>query len=805
MKQPPLPADPIGARFCQIFNHPWKFIIAPVPEPGERPAWKTESAYPLQPRNLWDTYCNSSHLLGLRFGKETRYALLDIDRGSRYHFLNNPRQFKSILEICEGIGLCRPLVIQSSDSGGIHVYFFLPEPIPTFKLACAIKFALLEAGVLCKPGEIESFPNVKAYAKNKPSNYNAHRLPLQVGSVLLDDDFEPLTNNLALFLDLADTAAACQDLTELVAAISKSCQRQSRTYTPSISNRAQEWKSHLENRSIQGWTGKSQTNELLKDFATYGVVWLALKGQALVEHVVATAINAPGYQQFCSHQHETRQRAIDWSRAAETYYSPYCSYPNRNNPYKQTFDPNAANNIVDFPNQANAQRHQQTQERIRQVVAYLEEKGTLPAAATARSTAIISASKALHGIGVSQTTLHKQTYLPLWHPKHHVKLGVITTPEPTSAISTQLEIEQIPAPPLEPKSLQTPLRQETKENYTQKSYMKVLGLPAAEDAPQAQSSVLNSESELNSLNPFQTTTDNNSKSELNSLNLFPTTTDNSKLSLNSSQTTTDNNSKSELNSLNLFPTTTDNSKLSLNSSQTTTDNNSKSSLNSGPVDFEHKQPLSLEAATAPRIETTDLERITKLRLQAICHAQKTVKREALITGRMIQGSERAHIGQIAKMQFYWQSGEPSLMSEAWEWAFANPGALPEALSPANSSSGNLAVEPPDVATKPNSTESAPHQLPTADSSERNSSSATALVGEPPTKPSPTTPPLDLLNPPSNRQLQPVEILTSAGKWLTGYFVHSCIAVANLIGIERMFTLFDADGQMYRFLGQIRPL
>jgi hypothetical protein len=692
----------------------------------------------------------------------------------------------------------------------------LPEPIPTFKLACAIKFALLEAGVLLQPGEIESFPNVKAYAKNKPSNYNAHRLPLQVGSVLLDDDFEPLTNNLALFLDLADTAAACQDLTELAAAISKSYQRQSRTYTPSISSRAQEWKSHLENRSIQGWTGKSQTNELLKDFATYGVVWLALKGQALVEHVVATAINAPGYQQFCSHQHETRQRAIDWSRAAETYYSPYCSYPNRNNPYKQTFDPNptnnAANNIVDFPNRANAQRHQQTQERIRQVVAYLEEKGTLPAAATARSTAIISASIALHGIGVSQTTLHKQTYLPLWHPKHHVKLGVITTPEPNRAISTQLEIEQIPAPTLEPKSLQTPPRQETGENYTQKSYMKVLGLPAAEDALQAHSSALNSESSSNSSNLSQTTIDKNSESQLNLLNFPQTTTHNLKLSSNSLNLflTTIHNSALSLNSsnsLNLFPTEIYNSKLSSNSLNlfpTEIYKNSKSSLNFGAVDFEYKQPLSLGAAYTPRIETADLERITKLRLQAICHAQKTVKREALITGRMITGSERAYKEQIAKMQFYWQSGEPSLMSEAWEWRKPTPGALPEALSPAKSSSGNLALEPPDVATKPNSIETAPHQLPTADSSESDSSSATALVGEPPTKPSPTTPPLDELNPPINRKLQPVEILTSAGKWLTGYFVHSCIAVANLISTERKFTLFDADGQMYRFLGQIRP-
>jgi type IV secretory pathway VirB10-like protein len=59
--------------------------------------------------------------------------------------------------------------------------------------------------------------------------------------------------------------------------------------------------------------------------------------------------------------------------------------------------------------------------------------------------------------------------------------------------------------------------------------------------------------------------------------------------------------------------------------------------------------------------------------------------------------------------------------------------------------------------------------------------------------------------PNHRRLQPVEILTSAGDWVAGYFVHSCIAVANLIGIEQKFTLFDADGGAYTFLGQVRPL
>lgn len=73
----------------------------------------------------------------------------------------------------------------------------------------------------------------------------------------------------------------------------------------------------------------------------------------------------------------------------------------------------------------------------------------------------------------------------------------------------------------------------------------------------------------------------------------------------------------------------------------------------------------------------------------------------------------------------------------------------------------------------------------------------------PPNPSPTVPEAKQKQP-TNRRLQPVEILTSAGEWVAGYFVHSCIAVANLVNTERRYTLFDALGQSYRFWGQIRP-
>jgi hypothetical protein len=51
--------------------------------------------------------------------------------------------------------------------------------------------------------------------------------------------------------------------------------------------------------------------------------------------------------------------------------------------------------------------------------------------------------------------------------------------------------------------------------------------------------------------------------------------------------------------------------------------------------------------------------------------------------------------------------------------------------------------------------------------------------------------------------QAVEVLNSEGEWISGYFVHKCLVVANLEGIERNYALYDELGGKYAFLGQIR--
>ncbi len=56
---------------------------------------------------------------------------------------------------------------------------------------------------------------------------------------------------------------------------------------------------------------------------------------------------------------------------------------------------------------------------------------------------------------------------------------------------------------------------------------------------------------------------------------------------------------------------------------------------------------------------------------------------------------------------------------------------------------------------------------------------------------------------NNRKLQPVEVLTAAGEWISGFFIDACVTVVNFVGQSRQFSLFDADGTMHIFEGQIR--
>jgi hypothetical protein len=420
-----LPADPVGQRLCETFGfYLWNCIRAELPNDATaKPAWQTITKYELRPRVLWNDWQDANTLIGVRFGHETTYGLLDIDAGSDYCSAAAIAQIRGALET---IGITRTVLIRSSWSGGLHLYLPLPEVVNTFNLAVALHECLKAQGFRLKAGQLEVFPNIKAYGIKTFIDYNAHRLPLQPasGSCLLDDDLNPIGNSLARFFWLWDGAASHQDMDELRHAIKIG--RDNHRKKPKRRNHPVEsWRQDLDTEITEGWTAHGQTNHLLKTIACYGRVFEGLHGQDLIDYTLRIAINCPGYEQYCRHQHEIERKVTTWARAVENYYWPLGTTPTRD-----TASP--SNNLVQF----NRQQSEDAQSRIKAVFDQMEQAGELPEQITARASAIAQVAR------VSQQTLYK--YLALWHPMY--LKGVIDEATVVSAVESGLQKSDLESP-----------------------------------------------------------------------------------------------------------------------------------------------------------------------------------------------------------------------------------------------------------------------------------------------------------------------------------------------------------------------
>jgi len=326
----PLPESIHGQRLCETFGrYPWSFLLQ---NDGDR-AWHTESRYPLKPRVLWAKWQDAATQIGVRFGHKTNYAMIDIDTGSEYL---NSAKIADLTAALETMGIVRVVRVRSSFSGGLHLFLPLPELVNTFNLAVALKGTLQAAGFTVAEGQLEIFPNVKAFGKfwkGEFTEYQGHRLPLQPGSgsALLNESFQPVGATLERFWWTWDFAAQAQDLDLLLQALStgkKNRRRHKRISTP-----LEQWRSDLETQIKDGWTDFGQTNHMLKQLGTYGRVFLGLEGSELADFIVERAIAAPGFDRWCQHQHEIHRKALCWARSLENYYFPASQGGTKGSPY----------------------------------------------------------------------------------------------------------------------------------------------------------------------------------------------------------------------------------------------------------------------------------------------------------------------------------------------------------------------------------------------------------------------------------------------------------------------------------------
>ncbi|MGF1522648.1 MAG: hypothetical protein ACFBSF_10070 [Leptolyngbyaceae cyanobacterium] len=399
--------------FLGLWPHRFDFIWAEHSEARNKPQWHTESRYPLSDRLI----LQGSYLYGVRFDSTTSYIMLDIDRGSLYHPSHDSLAIPRMQAALEDLGLVSSLICTSSYSGGLHLYFPFIEAQKTWEIALAVATLLENQGFKQAAGHLELYPNPRNFAaQGEPTLYHAHRLPLQLGSYILDEDYTPISASRELFVQ---RWYQCQFKNDLDAAMLKRVLKIARRRSYRVTTKAEKFLNDLNAEIELGWTGPGMTNRLLGRITMrsyiFGHILYAkqpLTGDALVQDIVQTARNLPGFYEWSNHVHEIEKRAQDWARAIERTerYFPYGA--------------GKGINSVDVDGISPPSYHDQlattAREKVRLAIVTLLEEGTLPVTVSARF-------KLLTGrFHIGGSTLYK--HKDLWHPDHLMDAAPVENP-----------------------------------------------------------------------------------------------------------------------------------------------------------------------------------------------------------------------------------------------------------------------------------------------------------------------------------------------------------------------------------------
>ena len=389
--------------FLALFPHRYDYLWANHPHPGAKPDWQTESRHPLSDRLIQQ----GAFLHGVRFGSTTQYVVLDLDRGSSYHPIRDRLAWRRITVALEPLGLVQSIPCSSSDSKGLHLYFPFDTPQKTWAIALAVSTLIENAGFKLAPGQLEVFPNCKPYATGGEMNlYNGHRLPMQAGSYILNQDLEQVWGDQQTFVQHWQFA---QRRNQIDAKTIDRTIKAARRKQYGITGKANKFLNDLNAEIEQGWTGLGQTNRLLGRIAmrayVFGHIYSAdtpLEGAKLVDDIVKTARSLPGYEEWCQHQHEIENRAQEWATCTEG--SKYFHYGLGKTQPKRHQSLESQNS-----SRWNQQQQQSARERIQQAVADLLNQETLPSG-------IMERFNALTRYSISGGTLYN--HRDLWHPRH---------------------------------------------------------------------------------------------------------------------------------------------------------------------------------------------------------------------------------------------------------------------------------------------------------------------------------------------------------------------------------------------------
>ncbi|MDR3613058.1 MAG: hypothetical protein P4L53_05810 [Candidatus Obscuribacterales bacterium] len=186
-------------QFLALYPNRHKSILKDASRNSD---WVTISRHaPLIDSQLIDAISLKENLLrGCRWHEQTKFAVLDVDKNSQLH---NELGLARLRHTLASVGLDKPLLFQSSDSGGWHIYLSLSSWANSAEVQNTLRAWLAAEGYEIRQGQLEIFP----------SN-NGLRLPLQKGFAWLTDQAEikikreALTKDQAIasFLDALDAS-----------------------------------------------------------------------------------------------------------------------------------------------------------------------------------------------------------------------------------------------------------------------------------------------------------------------------------------------------------------------------------------------------------------------------------------------------------------------------------------------------------------------------------------------------------------------------------------------------------------------
>lgn len=383
-----------------LFPHSWDWIRATKPPKGQKPQWRTITTYPLTS----SLALRSGDLIGVGFGKTTKYFVLDVDKGSPYHPDRDPSAFARILETTKLLGFKRYIITRSSDSGGLHVYFYFNQPQTSYEIGQAVTQTLIESGIPVKGGELEVFPNARLCTGKIPALYNRHRMPCQEGSYILNEDLQPVSNDLA---DFYAAAELCKQENKANTRVIRRIARKYQTLRRHVSAGVDEVLEDRYNSFAPGWTGKGQTNDRVRDIAYYVFIYgeantaRELDEAGRIAEGARIARSLPGFYEHCGHVKDIEKRLRDW----DLKYQRAGNYHHSRRGSKTAAERALAR--IDCSVNKNLLKSESARAKIVSAVKDLWMVGSLPEAPTARR-------QKLQTYGISSETLYKHS--ELWHP-----------------------------------------------------------------------------------------------------------------------------------------------------------------------------------------------------------------------------------------------------------------------------------------------------------------------------------------------------------------------------------------------------